>query len=51
MSLNNLLFVINLLHYYDPLLLNNRVDKIKKKNVHKAQLEDQLNERDEEVQD
>ena len=40
-----MLFVINLLHYYDPLLLNNREDKIKKKNKHKAQLEDQLNER------
>ena len=49
-SMNNLLFLISLLNYYDPLLLNNRVDEMKKKNEHIAQLEDQLKKREEEVE-
>ena len=50
-SMNNLLFLISLLNYYDPLLLNNRVDEMKKKNEHISQLEDQLKKREEEVED
>ena len=47
-SINYLLFLISLLNYYDLLLLKNRVDEMKTKNEHIAQLEDQLKKRQEE---